>query len=95
MPAPLTIELTEEQRIELEALRDHNDKAYLRERASAILKIAGGTSGRQVARHGLLKSRRTATVYEWVARYREKGIEGLRIKSGCGRKPAFFPSIRE
>ena len=95
MPAPLTIELTEEQLIELKALRDHSDKAYLRERASAILKIAGGTSGRHVARHGLLKSRRTATVYEWVARYRDEGIEGLRIRSGRGRKPAFSPSIRE
>ena len=95
MPAPLTIELTDTQRTELETLRDHGKKAYLRERASAILKIADGLSGRQVARQGLLKSRRTATVYEWVARYKDEGIEGLKIKPGRGRKPAFSPSIRE
>lgn len=91
MPGPLTIELTDDQRAELEQMRDHAEKAYLRERAAAILKIADGASGRQVAFGGLLQKRRTDTVYDWVHRYREEGIVGLKIKSGRGRKPAFSP----
>jgi hypothetical protein len=93
MPGALSIELTKEQRTGLENLRDHSEKAYLRERASALLKIADGWTGRRVAREGLLRRRRTATVYEWVQRYREEGVGGLHIKAGRGRKPAFSPSV--
>ena len=93
MPAKLKLELSEEQVYELEELRDHALKPYLRERAAAILKIAQGSSGRETALHGLLKSHWQDTIYEWVQRYRAEGKAGLEIKSGRGRKPAFFPSI--
>jgi transposase len=94
MAKPLTIDLTPEQRRELEYTRDHHELAYVRERASAVLKIADGMSGRQVALAGLLKRRKTDTVYDWFHRYQAEGLAGLKIKSGRGRKPAFFPSTR-
>lgn len=93
MPAKLKLELSEGQVRELEELRDHASKPYLRERAAAILKIAQGSSGRETALHGLLKPHWQDTIYEWVQRYRAEGKGGLEIKSGRGRKPAFSPSV--
>lgn len=94
MPKPLTILLTPEQRRELEYARDHHRLPYVRERCAAILKIADGMSGREVALHGLLRRRKADTVYAWFHRYARAGIEGLKIRAGRGRKPAFSPSLR-
>lgn len=93
MPKLLTneYEFDERELAELEEIRDTHSKAYMRERAAALLKIAGGESGRQVALHGLLKRRSPDTVYAWFHRYCEEGIEGLEIREGRGRKPAYFP----
>jgi transposase len=91
MAKPLTLTLTPEQRQELEYGRDHHGKAYVRERCAAILKITDGMSGRQVARHGLLKERDPDTVYSWFHRYQAEGLAGLLIRPGRGRKPAFSP----
>jgi transposase len=92
MPQPLKLNLADAQRRELEDLRDHSGKPYLRERAAALLKIAAGQSGLATARRGLLKPRWQDTVYAWVKRYRASGVAGLTIKAGRGRKPAFSPS---
>jgi len=94
MPKALTLTLTVEQRGELRQARDHDARAYMRERAAAILKIAEGASGLQVAQQGLLKRRKPDTVYAWVHRYEAQGLGGLRIRSGRGRRPAFSPSLR-
>jgi transposase len=91
MPKPLKITLRPEQRHELEQVRDHHQKPYIRERASAILKIADGASGRQVALGGLLKQRDPDTVYAWFHAYEAEGLAGLVIRPGRGRKPAFSP----
>ena len=69
MPKPRTITLTTEEKAELIDLRDHADKPYLRERASAILQVAAGRSGRWVALNGLLRQRKADTVYGWLDRY--------------------------
>lgn len=95
MPAKLRLELTAQEVLELEEIRDRASKPYLRERAAAILKIAQGNSGREVALHGLFKPHWQDTIYEWVVRYRAKGKAGLEIKPGRGRKPAFSPSVFE
>ncbi len=92
MAEPLAVTLTDEHRRELEQVRDHHALPHMREKAAAILKIAAGQSGRDVALHGLLRHRRPDTVYEWVRRYRAEGIAGLLVKGGRGRKPAFSPS---
>jgi len=94
MAKPLTITLTAEQRHELERARDHHPKPYVRERASAILKIADGATGRQVALIGLLKERDPDSVYAWLHAYQRSGVAGLTVRAGRGRKPAFSPSAR-
>lgn len=93
MPPSLKIELSESQRRELENIRDHHELPYLRERAAAILKIAAGHSGLQTARNLLNRVHWQDTIYEWVKRYQAEGVEGLKIRSGRGRKPAFSPSV--
>jgi transposase len=95
MPNPLVIQLTREQRAELEQVRDHHALSYVRERAAAILKVAQGYSGREVARHRLLKPHWPDTIYEWIRRYLSEGVAGLLIRPGRGRKSAFSPSIRK
>lgn len=72
-------------------MRDHADKPYLRERASAILQVAAGRSGRWVALNGLLRQRKPDTIYGWLDRYQNGGIDGLSIDEGRGRKAAYDP----
>ena len=86
------LELTEGEIQALVDLRDKGEPAYLRERATALLKIHEGFSPHEVAHRGLLKKR---TVYAWLRRYREHGIRGLSNKPGRGRKPAFSPKSPE
>ncbi len=91
MPTPLKLNLSTAEREELETLRDTHPKAYLRERAAALLKIVDGMSGLHVSQEGLLKPRDPDTIYRWVHRYQQEGIAGLKIRSGRGRKPVYFP----
>jgi hypothetical protein len=91
MPSQLQIKLSEGQRQELKTARDHHGKAYVREAASAILKVAEGISVRQVAMRGLLKARDPETISRWIANYMQKGIGGLQVEKGRGRKASFFP----
>jgi len=95
MPKKLVIQLTPEQKEQLERIRDTDEHPYMRERAAAILKIAAGMSGHQIAQHGLLKPRDTDTIYRWAHRYQAEGIEGLMVKPGRGRKPAFSPRYQD
>jgi len=94
MPKLLTVCLSQESQEQLEQIRDTDKCPYMRERATAILKIAEGTSGRQVALNGLLKRRKPDTVYDWVKRYQSEGIAGLKVKPGRGRKPAYWPKYQ-
>lgn len=93
MANPITLELNERQQRELEHIRDHHAKPYMRERAAALLKIASGRSGRDVALNGLHKERDPDTIYKWVRRYQAAGIEGLQSRHGRGRKAAFSPEV--
>ena len=86
------LELSAEARQELEQLRDHSPKAYVRERAATILKVAAGQEPEQVAEFGLLKPRDRDSLYRWLARYVSDGVAGLYVRAGRGRKPAFSPS---
>jgi transposase len=89
----LKVDLSAEQRRELEAVRDHHALAHMREKAAALLKIGTGQSGLQVAHHGLLKRRDADTIYRWVDRYQAEGVKGLLVRQGRGRKPAFSPDL--
>ena len=95
MPSPLIVKLSESQRQELEEVCRHHPKPYMRERAAAILKIASGISGRETALNRLNQAHWPDTIYEWLKRYQTNGVDGLVIKKGRGRKPAFFPSVPE
>ena len=90
---PRTLVLSPAERTALVRLRDTASKAYQRERAGALLKVADGQPAAQVARDGLLRSRDPDTVYAWLNRYGTDGIAGLTIRPGRGRKPAFSPSV--
>jgi transposase len=83
--------LTPRQRRALVRVRDHHPRPYLREKAAALLKLADGWSLRDVAAFGLLKPRSRNTVASWLHRYRHRGLAGLRVAHGRGRKPAFSP----
>jgi transposase len=91
MPKLRIIKLTSKEKTELRNVRKKHPKAYMRERAAAILKISKGQSPHSVATKGLLKRRDPDTVYDWLDRYEAAGLEGLQIKAGRGRKPAFSP----
>lgn len=91
MPGQIQLTLTAEQEAELIDVRDHDPRPYMRERAAALLKIASGISGRQVALNGLNKRRAPDTVYAWLHRYQTEGLAGLTVRPGRGRKPAFSP----
>ena len=83
--------LTPVERTALEQLRDHAPQPYLRERAAALLKVADGTPASVVATQGLLRRRQPMTLYDWLDRYADAGLAGLKIRPGRGRKPAFSP----
>lgn len=85
------LDLTEAQEETLIEMRDHHPKPYLRERSAALLKIASGQSVREVANHGLLKSRNRKTVTRWLNRYEVDGIGGLYISRGRGPSAAVEP----
>lgn len=92
MPKRLIPQLSDEQKAELESLLKNSPKPYLRERASAILKLADKQTVSDIAEHGLLQKRRRATISAWFHRFEQNGVQGLMIKAGRGRKPVFSPS---
>ena len=72
-----TLTLSPEAQAALEAVRDHHPKAWARERASALLKIAAGQSAHAVARTGLLKPRDPDALYRWLKSYLSGGLPKL------------------
>jgi transposase len=92
MPDRVRLRLSAAQQEELEYTRDHDPRAYVRERCGALLKVADGQSALQVAQHGLLKVRDPDSVYEWVRRYKAEGLPGLLIRAGRGRHRVFSPT---
>ena len=93
MPKRLIPILSEEEISQLTETCNCAEKAYLRERAGAILKLAKSLTSEQIATSGLLRPRARQTVAIWYHRFQSYGIKGLEIKAGRGRKPAFFPSV--
>jgi hypothetical protein len=77
MATQRTLTLTKRQRQELEDHRDHHPAAYVRERCSALLKVADGQAAHAVARRGLLKPRDPDAVYAWLDFYETEGLVGL------------------
>jgi len=80
------ITLSDDSKKALERIRDTHPAPYVRERAAAILKVAGGMSARSVAKYGLLKERKVDVLYEWLDRWEAEGRSSLEIQKGRGRK---------
>jgi transposase len=57
--------------------------------------MADGQTSTAIAAQGLLKTRKHETLREWLKRYLEEGLKGLKIKAGRGRKAAFSPKKPE
>jgi transposase len=91
MSRTCVLELSPHRRQTLTRVRDHHPKPHLREKAAALLKIADGWLVQNVAAFGLLRPRSRNTVSAWVVRYKARGLAGLAVRSGRGRKPAFSP----
>ena len=72
---PRALELEACERKELERIRDHDPRPYLRpylrERAAALLKVAGGMSAFRVAQEGLHKPRHPETILIWLNEYEQ------------------------
>ena len=77
IPRLRTLELANAQQKELVSFRDHDPRPDIRERSAAILKIAEGQAPYAVAQRGLLRPRDADTVYRWLNRYEQDGMEGL------------------
>lgn len=88
----LEVEIREGQELRMlnEIVKRH-PKPYIRERASAVLKVHQGLSAREVALSRLLQRRQPDTVRGWIHAYNEDGLSGLYHEPGRGRKPAFPP----
>jgi hypothetical protein len=84
---------TREQR-ELEHYRDHDARPYVRERCSALLKIAAGEAPHAVARQGVLKPRDPATLYGWLEVYEEEGVTGLVAHQHGGDRRRVLRGVR-
>ena len=89
------LELGKDEQKELQKVLKSHPKAYMREKASALLQVAQGARVEDVAISGLLQKRREATVYDWIKKYKASGINGLLVQRGRGRKPSFFSSSRD
>jgi hypothetical protein len=82
-----TLTLSDEEQQALIEHRNHDPHPQVRERCAALLKIAAGQSAFQVAQTGLLKSRDSDTVYQWLDFYEQEGLSGLigRLHGGVRR----------
>lgn len=91
-----TLDLSDEQRVTLEAGRDHHPLPAVRERCAALLKVAAGKTPHWVARHGLLKDRDPDTVYAWLDRYQQTGgpPRGTQAVSWPGTPPPVLCHFR-
>ena len=85
---PRTLHLEAHERTELERIRDHDHRPYLRERAAALLKVADGMPAVQVAHQGLLKARHAETILIWLKDFEQHRC--LRPRPACRR--SFSPS---
>jgi hypothetical protein len=82
-----TLVLKTREQQELEHYRDHDARPYVRERCSALLRIAAGEAPHAGARQGVLKPRAPDTLYGWLQVYEEEGVAGLLAHQHGGGPP--------
>jgi transposase len=77
------MEITEQQRKELDHVARCGQPAYIRRKALVVLNLSEGRSISEVAT--IFRVSRPS-VYEWRRRYLDEGVDGLRVRPGRGRK---------
>ena len=88
-PSPFPIELSEQQRQELEAVARSYTLPYIEVvRAKIVLYAAQGLDNQQIADR--LDTTRPI-VSKWRKRFFEEGTEGLKERHRSGRPPEFSP----
>ena len=88
MPKRLIPKLSDDEFKQLTETLHHSPKPYLRERAGAILKLANSETASSITASGLLRKGYPETVSRFIA-FKQLASNGLEIKAGRGRKPAF------
>lgn len=90
--SPFPIELTDEQRTELESVARSYTLPYIEVvRAKMILYAAEGLENQEIAQR--LETTRPV-VSKWRKRFFEEGVEGLKERPRSGRPPEFSPLSR-
>jgi transposase len=80
----IKVELSDEQRAALEKGYRHDSRHSFRVRCQMVLLKSQGRKSKEIA--GVLGCCEVA-VNNWLKRYKQAGIEGLRTKAGRGRRP--------
>jgi transposase len=83
------INLTKEEKETLEQGSRNHDKPYFRQRCESLLL---SNRGYQVGQMASLFQTRTHTIRQWMDNWLEKGLCGLYIQAGRGRKAAIKAS---
>jgi hypothetical protein len=91
MPKRYKLHLSDAERTELDHLVRTGSPAYVRERASVLLKLESGCGLRATGRNSGLTRHKAGTIKEWAVRYKEKGKQGLLVLPGRGRKALISP----
>jgi hypothetical protein len=87
--SPNVVALTQEERNELNRwVRCPSMPSGLARRARAVLLVSEGKS---LSEAGRMVGMGRRIVRKWVSRFSSKRIQGLRDKTGRGRKPSFSP----
>ncbi len=82
MPKRLNFQLTDKELAQVEQAIRHDERARVRQRATAIHMLHLGQSAEEVAEVMAVSK---VTVYNWHARFREEGLEGLANRPRSGR----------
>lgn len=87
-----TLQLTDSEKRALEIAYQTGDSHCYRTRCKAILLKSQGKAASEIASFLDVS---IPSVFNWINRYGENGINGLKTKSGSGRKPIIDSSDEE
>jgi transposase len=81
--------LTEDEKVSLQRGYAHGKSPLFRRKCHCILQSNSGKTSKELASFFQVNS---LTVLSWFKLWENKGIEGLKLKAGRGRKPKLNPT---
>ena len=87
-----TLQLTDSEKHDLEIAYKTGDSHCYRTRCKAILLKSQGKSANEIAS---ILDVSIPSVFNWIKRYGDEGINGLKTRTGRGRKPIIDSSDEE